>query len=87
VVVRIYNSVSGHLLLRGSTVLNGRMCQLQFSLDNGATWTNAGINYTSARRMLLTPTTPGKIYRIQICALGGSTGQSAWSKPMSIMAT
>lgn len=45
------------------------------------------IKYTSASRMLLTPTTPGKLYLIQICALGGSTGQSAWSKPVGIMAT
>jgi hypothetical protein len=86
-ITSIVNSVSGQLLVRGSTVLNGRMYQLQFSLDNGATWTNAGINYTSARRMLLMPTTPGKTYLIQICALGGSTGQSAWSNPMGIMST
>ena len=86
-ITSIVNSVSGQLLVRGMSVLNGRMYQLQFSLDNGATWTNAGINYTSARRMLLTPTTPGKNYLIQICALGGSTGQSAWSNPMGIMST
>jgi len=83
----IDNSVSGQLTVRGATVLNGRMYQLQYSLDNGATWTNAGINYTGARRMLLMPTTPGKKYVAEICALGGSTGQSAWSNPMSIMAT
>jgi len=86
-ITSIVNSVSGQLLVRGTSVLNGRMYLLQFSLDNGATWTNAGINYTSARRMLLTPTTPGKNYLIQICALGGSTGQSAWSNPMGIMST
>jgi hypothetical protein len=86
-IINIDNSVSGQLLVRGTSVLNGRMYQLQFSLDNGATWTNAGINYTGARRMLLTPTTPGKTYTIQICALGGSTGKSAWSNPRSIMAT
>jgi hypothetical protein len=86
-IVSIDNSVSGQLTVRGGAVLNGRMYQLQFSLDNGATWTNAGVNYTSARRMPLTPTTPGKTYLIQICALGGSTGQSAWSNPMSVMAT
>jgi hypothetical protein len=63
------------------------MYLLQYSLDNGATWMNAGVNYTSARRMLLTPTTPGKTYLIQICALGGSTGQSPWSNPMGIMST
>jgi hypothetical protein len=37
--------------------------------------------------MLLTPTTAGKTYLIEIMALGGSTGQSAWSNPMGIMAT
>jgi hypothetical protein len=83
----IDNSVSGQLTVRGGAVLNGRMYQLQFSLDNGTTWTNANVNYTSASRMLFTPTTPGKTYLIQICALGGSTGQSAWSNPVSIMAT
>jgi hypothetical protein len=86
-IVSIDNSVSGQLTVRGSTVINGRMYQLQYSLDNGVTWTNANVNYTSARRMLLTPTTPGKLYLIQICALGGSTGQSAWSNPVSVMAT
>jgi hypothetical protein len=59
---------------------------LQYSLDNGTTWMNGG-SYTSARRMTLSPTTPGKLYSIQIAALGGSTGQSAWSNPVSIMAT
>ena len=83
----IDNSVSGQLTVHGGVVLNGRIYQLQYSLDNGATWTNAGINYTGARRMLLTPVTPGKIHTIEICALGGSTGQSAWSNPMGIMAT
>jgi hypothetical protein len=82
----IDNSVSGQLMVRGLSVLNGRMYQLQYSLDSEATWTNAG-NYTSARRMLFTPTTPGKNYTIEISALGGSTGRSAWSNPVSAMAT
>ena len=86
-IVSIENNVSGQLTVRGGSVLNGRMYQLQYSLDNGATWTNAGTNYTSARRMVLMPTTPGKVYVIEICALGGSTGQSAWSNPVSSMAT
>jgi hypothetical protein len=86
-IVSIDNSVSGQLTVRGGAVLNGRIYQLQFSLDNGATWTNANVNYTSASRMLFTPTTPGKTYLLQINALGGSTGQSAWSNPMGVMAT
>jgi hypothetical protein len=82
----IDNSVGGQLTVSGTAVLNGRMYQLQYSLDNGATWVNGG-NFTSARRMTLTPTTPGKLYTIEICALGGSTGRSAWSNPVSVMAT
>jgi hypothetical protein len=82
----IDNSISGQLTVRGSSVLNGRMYQLQYSTDNGTTWVNGG-NFTNARRMTLTPTTPGKLYLIQICALGGSTVQSAWSNAVSIMAT
>jgi len=75
------------LTVRGGSVLNGRMYLLRYSLDNGATWTIADTKYTSARRMVLTPTVPGKIHMIEICALGGSTGQSAWSTPVGIMAT
>jgi len=86
-IVSIDNSASGQLTVRGTSVLNGRMYQLQSSLDNGVTWTNAGVNCTGARRILLAPTTPGKTYLIQICALGGGTGQSAWSNPMGVMAT
>jgi hypothetical protein len=82
----IDNTVSGQLTVRGTAVLNGRMYQLQYSLDNGTTWVDGG-TYTSARRMTLSPTTPGKAYLIKIAALGGSTGQSAWSNPVSIMAT
>jgi len=81
------NSVSGQLLVRGGSVVNGRMYLLRFSLDNGVTWTESATKYSSARRMVLTPTVPGKIYMIEICALGGSTGQSPWSAPMSIMST
>jgi len=83
----IDNSVSAQLLVRGGSVVNGRIYLLRFSLDNGVTWTESATKYSSARRMLLTPTVPGKIYMIEICALGGSTGQSPWSSPMSIMST
>jgi hypothetical protein len=83
---RIDNTVGGQLTVSGRAVLNGRMYQLQYSLDNGATWTNAG-NFNNVRRMTLTPTTPGKLYVMQISALGGSTGQSAWSNPVSSMGT
>ena len=82
----IDNSVSGQLLVRGVGVLNGRIYQMQSSTDNGVTWVNNG-PFNSVLRMLLTPTVPGTVYLIAICALGGSTGRSAWSNPMSCMST
>jgi hypothetical protein len=82
----ILNNVSGQLTVRGNGVLNGRMYQVQASTDGGKTYTNMG-NFNGARRMVLTPTTPGTVYLVQFRALGGSTGQSAWSNPVSIMAT
>jgi hypothetical protein len=37
--------------------------------------------------MVLAPTIPGTVYLVAICALGGSTSQSAWSNPVAIMST
>jgi hypothetical protein len=85
--VRVFRGSRPHLIRPPATFHCSQIYQLQFSLDNGVTWTNANVNYTSARRMLFTPTTPGKTYLIQICALGGSTAQSAWSNAVGIMAT
>ncbi len=85
-IISINNGVSGQLLVRASAVLNGRIYQARLSLDNGVTWTNMG-NFNGAQRMLLQPVTPGKLYAVEVCALGGSTGQSAWSNPVNIMAT
>ena len=85
-IISINNRVSGQLLVRASAVLNGRIYQARVSLDNGVTWISMG-NFNGAQRMLLQPVTPGKMYAVEVCALGGSTGQSAWSNPFNIMAT
>lgn len=85
-IITILNNISGQLTVRGQGVVNGRIYQAQGSTDGGMTWANMR-NFNGARLMLLKPTTPGTTYMVQICALGGSTGQSAWSNPVSIMAT
>jgi hypothetical protein len=82
----ILNSISGQLMVRGQSVLNGRLYKVRASTDGGKTWVDMG-TFTGARHMLLQPTTPGTVYMIEVCALGGSTGQSQWSNPVSIMAT
>jgi hypothetical protein len=72
--------------LRVSPVTNAKSYQIQFSTDNGKTWTLAGA-YPKARSIALTNLTPGTTYMIQAQAIGGSTGQSGWSNPVSIMST
>lgn len=85
-IIALINAVSGQLTVRGQVVLNGRMYQVRTSTDGGLTWTEWR-PFNGARRMVLTPTVPGTVYMVQICVLGGSTGQSPWSNPVTIMAT
>jgi hypothetical protein len=85
-IIALINAVSGQLKVRGNAVLNGRMYLVRTSTDGGQTWTEWP-HFTGARIMVLTPTVPGTVYTVQFCAFGGSTGRSAWSDPVSIMAT
>jgi hypothetical protein len=82
----VLNDVSGQLTVRGQGVLNGRMYKARTSTDGGKTWTEWG-PFNGARRMVLQPTIPGTTCMTEICALGGSTGQSQWSDPISRMST
>lgn len=50
------------------------------------TWLPAG-TYTQARRIVVEGLTPGTIYTFQVRAVGGITGYSGWSDPLSHMAT
>jgi hypothetical protein len=80
------NNGTTQVALRVSPVTNAKSYQIQFSTDNGKTWTLAGA-YPKARSIALTNLTPGTTYMIQAQAIGGSTGQSGWSNPVSIMST
>jgi len=85
-ILSIANDVSGQLTVRGQGVLNGRMYQVRTSTDGGQTWMLWPV-FTGARLMVLAPTVPGTVYRVEFCALGGSTKQGPWSNPVSIMST
>jgi hypothetical protein len=85
-IIDVLNDVSGQLTVRGQAVINARNYQVQASTDGGKTWTDMG-TFNGARLMVLSPTTPGTTYTVQFCALGGNTGQSEWSDPVSRMST
>ena len=48
-------------------------------------WQGVGV-FTQARRVVVENLTPGTTYSIQARAVGGSTGYSDWSDPVSHMA-
>ena len=85
-ILSVTNNGTTQVALRLSPVTNAKSYQIQFSTDNGKTWTLAGA-YPKARSIVLTNLTPGTTYMIQAQAIGGSTGQSGWSNPVSIMST
>jgi hypothetical protein len=49
-------------------------------------WKSAGA-FTQTRRMVLTGPTSGAVYAIKARAIGGSTGCSDWSDPLSHVVT
>jgi hypothetical protein len=86
-IIDLLNDISGQLTVRGQGVLNGRVYKVQFSKDNGVTWSDYANTFNGARRMTLTGLTSATSYQIRFAALGGSTGQSQWSNPVSKMVT
>ncbi len=85
-VVSVSNLATTQVLMRLTPIANARSYESRLSLDNGTTWISGGIS-PQARRIILGSLTPGKVYMIQARAIGGSTGQSDWSTPVTIMAT
>ena len=64
-------------------VPHARMYEVQSKTDAGR-YVSAGL-FSSTRQMIVTGLTPGTNYTFQVRALGGSTGQSEWSNPVSHM--
>ena len=85
-ILKVANNGSTQVVLRLSAVANSNSYAIQWSTDGGKTWVSGGI-FSQSRSIVLTNLVPGTTCTIQAQALGGSTGQSAWSTPVSIMAT
>ena len=83
--VKVKNGVAGQLIARlGDPVKNTNLYEGRASIDGGATWLPSVFTGNS-RAIIFEGLTAGSTYTIQVRALGGSTGQSDWSDPISHM--
>jgi hypothetical protein len=85
VILDIDNFASTQLMVRLGAVDNARSYEFRTRVGS-ADWKNAGV-FTKSRGVVLDNLTPGATYEIQARAVGGTTGYSDWSDPVSHMAT
>lgn len=84
-IAAVLNEQPAQLTLRLTPILNAYAYEVQ--IRNGAAdWKSAGM-FTQARRIVLTGLTSGASYTLQARAIGGSTGSSGWSDPVSHVVT
>jgi hypothetical protein len=81
----IENEATTQLKVRLQSVDNARAYEVRMSYGTNG-WQAAGV-FAQAKRIVLTNLTPGTVYNVQARAIGGSTGYSDWSDPVSHMAT
>lgn len=81
----IVNETSGQMVLRATPIVNARLYEVQTSTDGSKTWVDMD-NSPGARRIIVSPLTPGTTYTVRLRALGGSTGYSEWSDAVTHMA-
>jgi hypothetical protein len=84
----IINGMSGQLVVRVSPIANAKCYEVRYALigADGAPgpWQDGGL-FTNSRHMAINGLTPGGNYQFQVRAVGGSTGYSDWSDPVSHM--
>ena len=80
---KILNEVSTQLVLRVTPITNAKAYETRYYTTPGV-WQAGGIS-TQARRIIVEGLTPGTTYTMSVRAIGGSTGHSDWSDPVSHM--
>jgi hypothetical protein len=85
VIRRIYSPTSTVLAAVVGALANARAWEVR--IHNGTDeWHSFG-GLTSSRALLIPNRVPGQTYTVQVRAIGGLTGYSDWSDPVSHMAT
>ncbi|MGN6555240.1 MAG: fibronectin type III domain-containing protein [Verrucomicrobiota bacterium] len=83
VVLDLINDQSTKMALRLRAVPTARAYEVRISTGANS-WQTIGI-FTQSRKILLENLTPGVTYTVQVRAIGGLTGYSDWSDPVSHM--
>ena len=81
-ILSIANSGTAELTLRVKSAPNARTYEVQARTDSEPSFATKGL-YSNTRAMRITGLTPGALYTFQVRAIGGSTGYSDWSDPVS----
>ena len=84
-ILSVENLATTQLLVRVTPITNAKSYQVRLAIGSNPP-VDGGI-FTQARRMVLTNLVTGTIYAIQVRAIGGSTGFSEWSDPVSHIVT
>ena len=87
-IVSLDNGNTGQLLAKVTPSANAKCYEVRYAAigAGGAPgpWQSGGL-FTNSRAMPLNGLTPGTSYSVQVRAVGGSTGYSDWSDPVSHM--
>jgi hypothetical protein len=85
VLLTITNGNSTKLSLHVGPVSNAKSYEVRHSSTPNV-WVPGGV-FTQARKIVVENLTPGTMYTFQVRAVGGTTGYSGWSDPVSHMST
>jgi Fibronectin type III domain len=83
--VKIEHGNTTQLFVSVTTIPNARSYEIQAKTATG-NWQTVSV-VPQSRNIVLDKLTPGAVYDLQVRAIGGSTGSSLWSAPVSQMAT
>jgi hypothetical protein len=87
-ILRIDSGNSAELVLKVTPIARAKCYEVRSAAINAGntlgSWQAAGL-FTAARSMRVSNLIPGTAYAFQVRAVGGSTGYSDWSNPVSRM--
>ena len=86
-ILSLDNGNTGQLLVKVSPIANAKCYEVRYAALTSGTpgqWQSGGL-FTNSRAMPVNGLTPGTMYQVQVRAIGGTTGYSDWSDPVSHM--